>query len=396
MNSSSTLNKWIEIHLEAIENNLNEIRRRLSEDTRLIAVLKADAYGLGAGEIAHVLSLNGVDFFAVTFLNEALDLRARGREEDILIFAPLSPAEARAAVEKNCILTVGCLEDLDTAEKAAKRVGQPARVHIKADTGLGRFGTSWDETLETIQTAAASAFVMVEGIYTHFSEAAGRSIAKQFKIFEDLLDEIEGLNIRIPMRHCCSSSSYLKYPHMHMDAVRIGTLIGGQFPAGGFARNMTLENPLRFKARVLAVRYLEKGSLIGCSSSYRLRKDTRVAVVAAGSADGIGVVALAKPNGWRDLVRTIANNFAMFFDLNRRATSGKFNGQRVYIRGGAFLQLCQVEVPPGVIVKTGDEIELPLKRTLASRAIPRIYCRNGQPGKIEHLTTRISYSSGEE
>lgn len=396
MNGSNIFNKWIEINLEAIENNLMEIRRRLGEDTRIIAVLKADAYGMGAGEIAHILSLNGVDFFAVTFLNEALDLRARGREEDILIFAPMSIGEARAAVEKDCILTISCLEDLDIAEKAAKRTGQPARVHIKVDTGLGRFGASWEETLETVQTAAASSFVVVEGIYTHFSEAAGRSIPGQFKVFEHLLEEIENLNIKILLRHCCSSSSFLKYPHMHLDAVRIGTLIGGQFPVGSFVRNMMLEDPIRFKARVVAVRYLEKGSLIGYGSTYRLRRDSRVAVVAAGFADGIGVVALPKPNGWRDLARTIANNFTMFFDLDRGTTSGKFNDQKVYIRGGAFMQLCQVELPPGIIVNAGDEIELPFKRMLASRTIPRIYCRNGQSGKIEQYITRIAYTSGEE
>ncbi|MGE5422734.1 MAG: alanine racemase, partial [Ignavibacteriales bacterium] len=166
MNNNSIMHKWIEIHLEAIENNLLEIRRRLGDETHLIAVLKADAYGMGAGETAHILSLNGVDFFAVTFLNEAMDLRARGMEEDILIFSPLSSGEARVAVEKNCILTIGCLEDLDTAEKAAKRVGQTARLHIKVDSGLGRFGASWDETMEMVQTAAASSFVVIEGIYT--------------------------------------------------------------------------------------------------------------------------------------------------------------------------------------------------------------------------------------
>ncbi|MGE5423307.1 MAG: alanine racemase [Ignavibacteriales bacterium] len=393
------MNKWIEIHLDSIENNLVEIRRHLGEDAQLIAVIKADAYGMGAGEIAHTLSQNGVVYFAVAFLSEALDLRARGREEEILIFSPLSLAEARRAIEKNCILTVASLEDLEAAEKAAAdRLGRLARIHVKVDTGLGRFGSSRLETIEILQRAADSSNVLLEGIYTHFSDAGGSSryTMNQFAIFESILEEMEVLGINIPMRHCCSSSSFLKFPFMHLDAVRIGTLLGGQFPADAVDRSIHLQDPYRFKARVVAVRDLKKGSFIGYNRTYRLRRDAKVAVVAAGLADGLGVAPLPKPISVWDLIKVVAKTLAMFLNINRQVTLAMLDGQKAFIRGKVFMQFCQVEFPAGIIVRTGDEVELPVKRTLASRSISRVYYRDGQPGKIENYISRLSYTAGEE
>ncbi len=371
--------KWIEVDLDAIGHNLREIRRIMQPGTRLMAVVKANAYGLGAVPVARELVRLGVDLLGVTFLREALQLRYNGIDEDIMVFSPLLPQEYPTAIDHNIIVSVGSAMDLSLVEKAAAEAGKRARVHVKIDTGLGRFGLEPDEAEPVIRDADASELIDLEGIYTHF--AAGVEDAytvKQFNRFHSLLDSLEKQGISIPLRHCCSSSSFLRHPHMHLDMVRLGTILYGQFPAGKVMPGVNLRECFRFKARIAAVRYFKRGSYLGYYRTYRLPHDSRVAVIPVGLVDGFGVEAVPKPADVIDLIKMGIKLLASYFNLNRTALTATVNGRPVYIRGKVFMQFCLAEIPPGLEVSPGDEVELPVKRTLASLAVPRSYLREGR------------------
>ncbi|MGE5370477.1 MAG: alanine racemase [Solirubrobacterales bacterium] len=391
-------NRWVEIHLEALEHNVKQIRARMEPATRLIAVVKADAYGLGAVEVAWQLSQLGVDYFAVTFLQEAVELRRHGIENDILIFSPLGRDEVRTAIENNFTVTVGSGEDLVVVQEVVDALRRSARIHIKVDTGLGRFGVSEVEAVSLARQARSSENILLEGIYTHFAEA-GRSrryTMKQFDRFMAALAEIDLQGIQIPIRHCCSSSAFLKYPFMHLDGVRIGTLLGGQMPSGRYEDHPNLKDPYRFRARIVSVRTLKKGDYIGYYRTYHLRADTAVAVVPAGFIDGLGVRPVPVPSGRLELFKAMAGVLASYFQSNRTAMKAYVHGKPIYIRGRVFMQFCLAEIPNGLEVNPGDIVDLPVRRTMVSRFVPRMYTRDGQPGKIEHSLKKVIYTSGEE
>ena len=242
--------RWIEIDLDALVENLHIIKRFLADRTRLIAVVKANAYGMGAVEVAHTLSQQGVDLFAVTFVEEALEMRRGGIDNDILVFAPARSDQAEKAVDNNLTLTIGSFHDYKVLSTAALRLGRRTRVHLKVDTGLGRFGIEKEGVLELAELVNDDDYLILEGIYTHFAEAGARSSRytwKQFRRFQEALEILEQAGIRASLRHCCNSAAALKFPEMHLDAVRIGTLLGGQYPAGDVPRPVVLLIPIGSK-----------------------------------------------------------------------------------------------------------------------------------------------------
>ncbi|MGI6512938.1 MAG: alanine racemase [Syntrophomonadaceae bacterium] len=371
--------KWIEVDLDAIGHNLEEIKRMLQPGTRLMAVVKANAYGLGAVPVARELIKLGVDLLGVTFLREALQLRYNEIDEDILVFSPLLPEEYLTAIEHNIIVSVGSAKDLSLVERAAAQLGRRARVHIKIDTGLGRFGLEIDEAEPVVKEAYASKEIVLEGIYTHFAAGVDDAFTvKQFTSFRSLLDSLEKQGISIPWRHCCSSSSFLRHPYMHLEMVRLGTVLYGQFPAGKVMPEVKLKECYRFKARISAVRDFKRGSYLGYYRTYRLPHDSRVAVIPVGLVDGFGVEAIPKPSGVIDFLKMGIKLLASFLNLNRTALTATINGKPAYIRGKMFMQFCLVEIPSPLGVEPGDVVELPVKRTLASLAVPRFYLREGR------------------
>ncbi|NLV17366.1 MAG: alanine racemase [Syntrophomonadaceae bacterium] len=364
--------KWIEINLEDITHNLQEIRGLMDKESRLIAVVKANAYGLGAAEIARHLAEQGVDFFGVTFLSEALELREHGIRADILIFSPLHPEEYGTAVDHDLIVTVASREDWLAVQQEAR--DRRIRIHLKLDTGMGRFGLMGYDAENVAQEAFVHNNVALEGIYTHFASPGDyKHTHHQFSIFENLLQRLDEKGIKVACRHCCASSAFLRYPSMRLDAVRIGTLLWGQYPAGTISPVLKLRDVYHFKARIIAIRQMAKGSSLGYYHTHKLRKNAVIAIVPAGLADGWGLEALPKPSGWLDMIKMVIKPIAMFFNLNLAGPRIIIGNGEVFVRGKIFMQFCLVEVPPGMEVKTGDSVEIPVKRTLASLSIKRIY-----------------------
>jgi alanine racemase len=379
-----TASKWIEIDVDAVVGNLQAVRSVISDKVRLIAVIKANAYGHGASEIAHLLAQQGVQYFAVTFLDEALQLRKSGLKSSIMLFSPVgSEAEAIEAVENNITMTVASRFDATFVDSACERLNREATVHLKTDTGLGQFGMEEDEIVPVWEMLQANRRIFIEGIYTHMAQGASNPsyTARQFKRFQHIIELLEQAGADIPVKHCANSAVLLKYPHMHMNAVRTGTLLSGQIPAG-VIHNLPLVDPYKFKSRIISLRRLKAGSRLGYYSTYRLRRDAQVAVIPVGFQDGLALQVANKPAGLVDMLKHLVKMVLSYLNYGRFNLYVGIKGKNYPIRGKVFMQMALIELPLETDVKIGDEVEVPVRKTLASSDLTRVYVRDGQPVKI--------------
>lgn len=370
------MDKWIEIDAEILKKNLKSVKNRLKPETKLIAVLKADAYGQGAVEAARVFSAQGVDYFAVAFLHEALELRMNGISDSIIIFTPLSNREqVEEAADHDFIITLDSYANYQLLQKLNLRGGK-LRVHLKIDTGLGRFGFQPEEILEVAPVLKNNSDIYVEGIYTHMASAGNKNPSyteKQFNKFIKTINNLEAMGFTFKMKHCANSAVFLKYPHMHLDAVRLGTLLSGQYPVGDFSRDLDIADPYKFKTRVISVRTVKKGEYLGYYGTYRAQKWAQIAVIPVGFNDGLGVEVANRPINFIDLVKKIIKMVLAYYNVPKFMLQVRIKGQEYPVRGKIFMQMALIEVPLEADIKVGDEVEVPVIKTLADSRIAKKY-----------------------
>lgn len=385
-------NKWIEIDLNAVKHNLDVIKNNLDEKVHLIAVVKADAYGHGAPAIAQLLYQNGVDFFAVSYLSEALKIRRTGIRAAIMLFCPLICMEDMIeAIENNITITITSLKEAYILHEAATRLNKMVKVHLKIETGLGRFGLNEDEAVEVCRFLGNNPCIYIEGIYTHMAHASNSKYTeKQFKIFMQVVSRLEQEGFSIPIKHCANSTVFLCYPHMHLDAVRIGTLLSGQYPLGDFACKFQIKDPYKFKARIISIKTVPKGGYLGYFRTYRLKKEAKIAVIPVGFADGLALEVANPPLNWLDFFKIQLKRFLAYLNISRFSLKVKINGRSYPLRGKVFMQMALVELPSATGIKVGDEVEVPVRKTLTRADIPRLYVSGGEAGKIQ-FEERITY-----
>lgn len=295
------------VDLERIGHNYNYIKS-LVGDARVMAVVKADAYGHGSIEVAKKLESLGCTDFAVACLSEAQELRAFGISGNILILGPTDAKLINEVIEGNFIQTV---DSLDYAKALAKR-GR-VRVHIKVDTGMSRLGIYCHSEAyispcaDEISGIASLENISVEGIFTHFADSDGdgeQFTRWQYKMFTSLLSELDSRNINVGIRHCCNSAATIRYPEMHLDMVRAGIILFGLMPSANI-KDENILPAMRLSARVCAVHTLKAGDCVSYGCGYRAKCDTRVAVIAIGYADGFSRVYSGK-----ELIRINGKTFA--------------------------------------------------------------------------------------
>jgi len=385
-----TADKWVEINTEAVINNLQEVKTLLDEKTRIIAVVKANAYGHGAAGIARILENNGVNYFAVTYLEEALQLRRSGVHSDIMLLSPLSREEqVAAAVENNITLTISSRYDSNLVNQVLIEPGHKVKVHLKIETGLGRFGVQQQEALEICELLAENSCVCMEGIYTHMADAVSSSYThRQFQLFSGIIEELAKEGYSFSLRHCANSAVCLKYPHMHLDAVRIGTLLSGQHPTG-ISGKLELNDPFAFKCRIISLRRQKSGSYLGYYRTHRLKKSAQIAVIPAGYIDGVALEVGNKPSGVMDLLKNIIKMILAYMGIARFSRMVILKGKSIPIRGKVFMQMALLEIPESENVAIGDIIEIPVRKTLVAREISRLYHHEGELVSEDQLTGAI-------
>ncbi|MEN6327950.1 MAG: alanine racemase [Syntrophomonas sp.] len=380
-------NKWMEIDADAVKGNLEAIQTLLEERTRLVAVLKADAYGHGAVNIARLLFQQGVDFFAVSFLGEAIELRKAGIRASILVFSPLiDEDQVKEAMRYKLTLTITSLYDSQLIDEVSQRLNQKVSVHLKVETGLARFGLNGEELIAVCNSLKDNSNIYIEGIYTHMAEAAANNASYtegQFARFMELCQSVTAAGFKIPVKHCANSAVFLKYPHMHLDAVRIGTLLSGQYPSGNFDKTLTLTDPFKFKSQIIAIQNRKAGTYLGYYRSYRLKNPAQIAVIPVGYNDGLALEVANKPEGFIDLCKKLVKMILFYFDSPRFSLYVKIKGRAYPVRGKVFMQMALIEIPLNANVNVGDEVEIPIRKTLAAKSITRFYLKDGAAVKIE-------------
>ena len=237
---------WIDIDLDAIRANYRLVCGQLQSGSRVMAVVKADAYGLGAIEVALTLEEEGCPGFAVTTVKEGLLLRKHGITGLILVLGPADREDFARVLENGLHLTLSSLTQLDELQEEARRVGREAEVHLKLETGMGRTGFKPEELPALAQRLQTAGWIKAVGVYTHFARAGQRDRAytqRQYAQFSAGIKLLADAGITPRWQHVCNSAGFLDYPEWHLDFVRIGTLLIGHLPGVGFKGRLKLSDP---------------------------------------------------------------------------------------------------------------------------------------------------------
>jgi alanine racemase len=278
---------WVEVDLDALRHNVSVIRRRLRPGTRLMAVVKADAYGHGLPEVARVLMECHVDAFAVANLSEALVLRRIGGSGwPILLFGSALQFEVAKMVEQQIMPTLSTLEEAGWFEDAAAALGLRVDVQVEVDTGMGRVGIWHEDLAEQLREIAALPHLRVASVFTHFPSADENVVEtrRELSLFIQAVEGLQQMGLTVPVKHAANSAALLNVPEAQLDMVRPGLLLYGICPS-------TCHEPdarpvLSFRARVAYVKSIAPGRTISYGQTFVADKPMRVATVAAGYGDG--------------------------------------------------------------------------------------------------------------
>lgn len=329
---------WAEIDIAAIQRNLIQIRSQAGQ-ARVMAVVKANAYGHGIREIAKVCADNGVSFFGVATLEEALELREYGCSLPILVLGYIPASQAEEIIRHDIRATVFNRELPEAMSKEAIRQQRQGYVHIKVDTGMGRLGfLPGNQAYNDVEEIHHLPGLILEGIYTHFA-VADRAVKdytwEQLQRFEAMIDNLQRRGIVIPIKHCSNSAALIDMPQAaYFDMVRAGIVLYGLYPSNEVGvESFPITPAMRLKSRLAQVKTLESGQTVSYGCTYQCRQPTRVAAVPIGYADG----------------------------YNRRLSNqawGMVRGQKAPLIGTVCMDQCMFDVTGIDGAREGDEILL--------------------------------------
>ena len=279
-----------EIDLDAIAHNIREIKKRIKPDTRLLAVVKADAYGHGAVEVSQVCLYSGADELAVATCDEGVALRKNNIFVPVLVLGYTVENRFEDVVLNQLTQTIFSYELAKQLSDTAVRLNKTAYAHISIDTGMSRIGfLPCEESLYEIDRIFELPNLKITGVFTHFSTAdeADKSFTQeQFRRFKYMTDGIEERGHKGLIRHCANSAAILDLPQMQMDMVRAGIIIYGMFPSDAVSRDIDLRPAMSIKTHISYVKELPAGIGVGYGRTYYTQKPTKIATIPIGYADG--------------------------------------------------------------------------------------------------------------
>ncbi len=283
-------NVQAEVDLDAIYHNIIEMRKHIRPDTLLLAVIKADAYGHGAVAVAKALE-DEVDYYAVAHLEEAEELRRYGIQTPILILGTCVPEEFEDLIRHQITINIYRLEDAKKLSETAQAMQQTAKVHIKLDTGMHRIGFPCNEqAVEDIKKIAALPGLELEGIFTHFAKADEKNkeaFEYQLNQFRYMLGVLENEGIRFLIRHAANSAAIMEAGDLELDMVRSGISTYGLYPSEEVEKDTAdLRPAMALRSRITHVKTLPAGEGIGYGWTYTTTRETKVATIPTGYADG--------------------------------------------------------------------------------------------------------------
>jgi alanine racemase len=292
---------WGEISLAAIAHNLRAIRRHIGAGRKVLGVVKANAYGHGAVPVARTLARAGVECFGVTSTAEGAELREAGIRQPILVLSGFWPGEEKELVRYRLTPAIHRVEQLALLDRALRRARVPARllpwgVHAKFDTGMNRLGIAPAGVRAFVEALATCSGLRLEGVFTHFASSEDFSsgqTGEQERVFASVLAELKSLRLRTGMVHLANSAAIVLRPSTWADMVRPGALLYGyhQFyeppeREQEAHRTLRLRPAFSLRARIISLREVPAGQGVGYNARFRTTRPSRIAILAAGYADG--------------------------------------------------------------------------------------------------------------
>lgn len=385
---------WAEISLNAIEHNYNVIRNKVADDTKVCCVIKADGYGHGAVELSQVYEKLGADFFAVSNIDEGIEIRKSGSKLPIVILGYTPVSEAKNLAAYNISQAVFSLEYAKELSEKCVEEDCICKMHIKVDSGMSRIGFMCQEfprdeySIEEICEACCLPNLEVEGLFTHFcvsdEDAEGREFTnKQYENFIHVRDSLKKRGVDISVVHCSNSGAIEDYPETCCDMVRSGIILYGLAPSSKLADRLDLVPAMTLKTVVAFVKEVQKGATISYGRTFTADRKMKIATVPIGYADG-------------------------FIRQNAKDGYMMVNGKKAKIVGRICMDQTMLDVTNIEDVKTGDEVVVfgtgengePTADSLAEntgtinyetvclvgKRVPRIYIKDG---KIENVMYKL-------
>jgi alanine racemase len=376
---------WAEISLDAIAHNFNEIKGKVNGKAKICCVIKADGYGHGAVELAREYEELGADFFAVSNIDEGIEIRNSGIKLPIVILGYTPVSDAGRLAQYNISQAVFSLDYAKALSEHCQNADCTCKIHIKADTGMSRIGFMCQEfprddySVKEIYSACNLPNLEVEGLFTHFcvsdeSQEGKGFTEKQYANFIHVKNELKALGLNIKLCHCSNSGAIEDYGNTYCDMVRAGIILYGLAPSGKLQGRLNLKPAMTLKTSVAYVKELKKGASISYGRTFTALQDMKIATVPIGYADGY--------------IRQNAENGYMLV-----------NGKKAKIVGRICMDQTMLDVTDIDEVKTGDEVIVfgggehgePTADTLAEntntinyevvclvgKRVPRIYYKNG-------------------
>ena len=331
----------LEINLSNLKNNVLNIKEYIKnnkgkKDTKILAMVKADAYGAGIVEVAKALEETGIDFFGVAYLKEAKILRENGVKGNIVVFSGLLPENIEEAVKLECSYAVSNLIVAEMLDKKAKECNKKVKIHIAIDTGMGRIGVLPKDIRGFAKSLKLLDNLEVEGIFSHFSSADTdlNYTNKQNSIFNECIEEFEKESIIPKYIHICNSVGMIEQRTSYNDIVRVGIAMYGYIDEERLSNySLSLKGIFKLSAPICDIRTIDKGEAIGYSKTYITDKETKVATLQIGYADGLN--------------RLLSNKF----NLN-------INGKDAKIIGNICMDMTMIDVTDIDNVEVGDYVNI--------------------------------------
>lgn len=376
---------WAEVDLDKLAHNMREIRR-VAKSENIIGVVKADAYGHGAVDVAPVLLENGANRLAVAVISEAVELRRSGIECPIMILGFTPPNLIDNLLRYDIEQAVYSYEFAKELSRMAQKKNKVARIHIIVDTGMGRIGyLPNDDSVEEVYKISKLPNIIIEGLFCHFSSADEKDKTytfNQVKKYNDFYDELKKKKVNINMRHIANSAAIIDLPETHYEAVRPGIIIYGYYPSEEVNKeNIDLKPVMTLKTNVVHIKTLPPGEYVSYGRKYRTEKESVIATLPVGYADGYT---------------------RLLFQKGKVILKGKF----APVIGRICMDQCMIDVTEIDGVKIGDEVILigedennkfsadivgELLDTISyevvcmiSKRVPRVYVKEGKVVKIRN------------
>lgn len=325
---------WAEIYLDRLINNYKLVKKTVG-NKKIMAAIKADAYGHGAIEVAKTLQKLNVDMLGVASVEEGIELRLAGIKTKIVILSPIMCEQIDECIEYNLIPTISELAFFEELNKKLMRHKKPILLHIEVDTGMTRTGFLYDKAVDAIKRISESPYIKIEAIFSHFplADSDGAFSERQIKKLLHLITELRYLKIRPRFIHIANSSGIFRYPKSHFNLIRPGISLYGLSPSSNFNYNNDFQPVMSLKSKIVNLHTVPPNTPISYGHTYSTRRTSRIATLSVGYGDGYP--------------RILSNNAEVLC-----------HGKRARIVGAICMDLMMIDVTDIPQAKLGDVVTL--------------------------------------